>query len=139
MTKTEADSLNFGRKIHRLLETFNFNDIEKSLLKLEPDYRHYLDGLLKDPLFCELDQARIYQELPFVDIDGDTEHRGVIDLLIEKKDVCYIIDYKLKDIDDLAYKNQLEGYKTYIEKTLNKPVETYLYSLIDQKMMRIGG
>ena len=57
---------------------------------------------------------------------------GIIDLMIENDDNIIIIDYKLKNIDDDAYKKQLEGYKEIIEKRSNKKIELYLYSILDE-------
>ena len=48
-----------------------------------------------------------------------------------------IIDYKLKNIDDDAYIEQLNGYRFYIENKLNKLVNIYLYSIFDNKLKKI--
>ena len=44
----------------------------------------------------------------------------------------YIIDYKLKNIDDPNYDNQLNGYRKYIEELTKKSVKCYLYSIINE-------
>ena len=49
-----------------------------------------------------------------------------------------LIDYKLKNVTDEAYINQLSGYKTYLEKISNKKVNLYLYSIIDSKIEEIS-
>ena len=64
--------------------------------------------------------------------DLDVFH-GIIDLLIEREDKVIIVDYKLKNIDDNAYVEQLNGYRRYIEHITNKVVEVYLYSILDSK------
>ena len=51
--------------------------------------------------------------------------------MLEYIDHIDIIDYKLKNIEDEAYIKQLEGYRTYIKRKTNKPVNLYLYSIID--------
>ena len=48
-----------------------------------------------------------------------------------------IIDYKLKNTDDLEYVKQLKGYKKYIERISDKDVKTYLYSIIDGELKEI--
>ena len=48
-----------------------------------------------------------------------------------------IIDYKLKNIEENAYKEQLNGYKNYIEKIKNKNVNTYLYSIMDNRIEEV--
>ena len=35
------------------------------------------------------------------------------------------------------YKKQINGYKKYIEKVTGKDVYTYLYSIIDNKLLKI--
>ena len=57
--------------------------------------------------------------------------------MIEKNDKIIIIDYKLKNIDDEKYKDQLNGYKEAIKTKTNKKVTTYLYSIIDNKFKEI--
>ena len=47
--------------------------------------------------------------------DNNEIKHGFIDLMLEYDDYINIIDYKLKNIDDLAYIKQLNGYKQYIE------------------------
>ena len=49
-----------------------------------------------------------------------------------------IIDYKLKNIDDDAYRNQLLGYQKYIYLKKNKKVNLYLYSLLNDEITVIG-
>ena len=82
--------------------------------------------------FCgdyELVSEFIYEE-------DNIEYNGVIDLMIEHNDYIDIIDYKLKNIDDEAYKKQLMGYKKYIQSKTNKVVNLYLYSIIDNKLIQ---
>ena len=67
----------------------------------------------------------------------DSIYNGVIDLMIEHDDYIDIIDYKLKNISDDKYKDQLYGYKQYIESVNNKKVNVYLYSILDEKLVRL--
>ena len=57
--------------------------------------------------------------------------------MLEYNDHIDIIDYKLKNIKDDAYKAQLNGYKNYIENTTKKQVNTYLYSILENKIEKI--
>ena len=57
--------------------------------------------------------------------------------MIVYQDHIDIIDYKLKHIDDEAYKKQLGVYKNYIEKTFNLTVNTYLYSIIENNILKV--
>ncbi len=63
--------------------------------------------------------------------ENSTLHHGIIDLILEYQDHIDIIDYKLKKIDDDAYLKQLDGYKKYMEKIMNKTVNVYLYSIMN--------
>ena len=75
----------------------------------------------------------IIKEYEFI----DEEKHGIIDLLIEYEDYIDIIDYKTKNIEDESYIKQLEGYKIYIEKLTNKKVNTYLYSIMENLLMKV--
>ena len=57
--------------------------------------------------------------------------------MLEYKDHIDIIDYKLKNIEDKAYINQLNGYKNYIEKKLNKKTNIYLYSILENRVEEV--
>ena len=48
-----------------------------------------------------------------------------------------IIDYKLKNIEDDAYLDQLHGYRDYIKEKRKKPVFLYLYSILDNNFKKI--
>ena len=81
--------------------------------------------------------GEVYQEYEFVYSNGDIKYHGIIDLMLEYDDHIDIIDYKLKDISDLAYIQQLNGYRNYIMTISNKPVNLYLYSLLDEKFTKL--
>ena len=62
------------------------------------------------------------------------EYHGVIDLLLVLEDRCIIVDYKLKYTTDEAYQRQLQGYAQFVESKFHRPVEVYLYSILDEVM-----
>ena len=76
-----------------------------------------------------LENARYYKEYEFIDKINNT--RGIIDLLVVHEKGVLIIDYKLKNIDDEAYKKQLRAYYYFIASHFNKVPECYLYSILD--------
>jgi hypothetical protein len=47
------------------------------------------------------------------------------------------LDYKLKNIEDSAYKRQLMGYYNYLKTKSDKPVQLFLYSLTDRVLKEI--
>ena len=57
--------------------------------------------------------------------------------MYEYNDYIDIIDYKLNNIEDEAYINQLNGYKEYIENITNKKVNIYLYSIINSNLRKL--
>ena len=81
--------------------------------------------------------AEIYQELEFVFEKNNKSYHGIIDLLLEYENEIKIIDYKLKNISDAEYKNQLQVYFDYVSSLNNKKIKLYLYSIIDDKLKEI--
>ena len=72
-----------------------------------------------------------------MDTTNDIDSHGIIDLLIENDEEVIIIDYKLNNIVDDAYKKQLLGYKDMIKNKTAKPIKTYLYSIIQEEFKEI--
>ena len=77
--------------------------------------------------------ANVYKEYEFVYEKDNIKYNGVIDLMLEYDDHIDIIDFKLKNIDDERYIEQLNGYKNYVKRISNKKINIYLYSIIDSK------
>ena len=53
------------------------------------------------------------------------------------EDKIFIVDYKLKNIDDEAYIKQLSVYYDYVKSISDKDVKLYLYSILDNKVKEI--
>ncbi len=125
-------ALKYGTHIHLLMEeidlktkdtSFITNKIEKSLI----------DKVFSNKLFSKLENTNIYKEYEYL----DEFNSGVIDLMIEYKDHIDIIDYKLKNINDKEYNNQLNDYRKYIKKLFKKEVKCYLLSIINNEVREI--
>ena len=84
-----------------------------------------------------IDNSNIYKEYEFITNIDNKEYHGIIDLIIEYDDCIKIIDYKLKNINDIEYKKQLNIYREYISSITNKKVYTYLYSIIDNILTEV--
>ena len=121
--------------MHYMLENTNLKNPDYTLLS--PIEKSILENLLKNDIFKNINNAEIYQEYEFIDDNETSEKTGVIDLMLEYNDHIDIIDYKLKNIADNAYKKQLNGYKEYIKNKTHKQVDTYLYSLLDRTLTKI--
>ena len=124
MDKEEVRKMEYGTKIHEELEYADFKNNDNiyvnNLLKLVPN--NFINS---------------YHEYEFSYIDNGIKYHGVIDLMLEYDKIIYIIDYKLKDISDKEYLNQLAGYKKYISGISNKEVKTFLYSVIDNTLKEV--
>ena len=134
INKDLENKIKYGTKIHEVLEYIDFKNYNPDLIE---------DEYIKDKVtkfiksLNNLEDAKIYKEYEFNYKDSNNKYNGVIDLMLEYNDYIDIVDYKLKNIDDEAYKNQLLGYKKYIEMISSKKVNVYLYSIIDETLKKI--
>ena len=132
--KDIKDKLDFGIKIHSILENIDLKNPDISNIKDEY-IKNKLTNFISLPLFKNV--KNIYQEYEFY-YENETINHGIIDLLLEYDNEYIIIDYKLKNIENEAYKNQLNGYKKYIQDMTGKTVKVYLYSFIDSNLVSIS-
>ncbi len=126
ITKKEALTLEYGTKMHEMLEMTDFKNLE---------IRNKWVDNLRDTF--DFKNALIYQELEFMYELDDVEYHGIIDLMLEYPLEIKIIDYKLKNIQDEEYQKQLEVYYNYIKSISSKEVNLYLYSIIDNKIKKL--
>lgn len=117
-------AMKYGTLIHEELE---YADFDKKNNK-------YLEKLFN---VISSDYINVYREYEFSYQENNIVYNGVIDLMLEYDNYINIIDYKLKNIMDEKYNLQLRGYKKYIESISNKVVNIYLYSLIEDKILKI--
>lgn len=132
-TTEEIKNMEFGKRIHSYLQNIDFKN---------PNYTGLSDFEKKKVTsFVENDILKnvihMYKEYEFIYTVENIEYHGIIDLLLEYQDKYAIVDYKLKYIEDKEYINQLNGYKKYIEALTNKPVEIYLYSILDENLKKL--
>ena len=135
ITKEIKDNLDFGLEVHEILENINFKEKFISDNKLINDK---VNKFLNSDLLKNIAKAKIYKEYEFMYVKDDIKYHGIIDLMLEYNDHIDIIDYKLKNIDDKKYIEQLTGYKNFIEYKTNKKVNLYLYSIIDSNILEIA-
>ena len=120
LSVSDEKILEFGTKIHELLELTDFKNANTD--------NKYVNHLLNT---FDFNSAKIYQELEFSYELDDVLYHGIIDLMLEYEDKIFIIDYKLKNIDDENYIKQLNVYYNYVKCISNKDVHMYLYSILD--------
>ena len=135
ITKEEKELLEFGTKVHEILEYLDFNN--PNLEGIDSNLKDKINIFLNTDIIKSNINNTMYKEYEFMYYDDNNLLHGIIDLLIETKDKYIIIDYKLKNIDDQLYDKQLNGYRKYIEEKTNKQVECYLYSILDEKYRRV--
>lgn len=134
--KKEKKNMELGTKFHNILELIDLENIEN--INIEDQFiKKRIQNLMQSDLLKTINQARIFQEYEFIYEKEKKEYHGIIDLMLVYETHIDIIDYKLNDITDDAYINQLKGYKEYIETISNKPVHTYLFSILEQKIKEI--
>ena len=129
--------MKFGTKVHEIFELLDFKNIDLSLVD-NKFIRNKVEKFLSNDLLKNISNSNIYKEYEFIYNKDNNEYHGIIDLMLEYDNHIDIIDYKLKSITDENYIKQLNGYKEYIEKISNKNVSTYLYSILDEKVLQIN-
>ena len=127
--KDLKDTLDFGTYMHACYEIYNFDKDNLDKMDIPDTYKTYIKNFLNHGEVKNIKNAKAYKEheIKFKK-DGSIFH-GFIDLLLEYDDHFDIIDYKTSNIDSPEYKEQLTGYKDYIESQYNKPCDIYLYSI----------
>lgn len=133
-------AMRLGDELHQLLERIDFLHQPLSQIAVVTHNAHHqalLEAFFTQPQWQTWSVKEVYQEFAFVLDEGDTMRQGFIDCLLACDDRYVIIDYKLKSIDKTVYYDQVRGYMAYIKKRLKKPVEGYLYSLLEQRFLKV--
>ena len=134
--KNTYDNMQLGLNVHEILELIDFKNPKLELI--EDDFiRDKVSKFLNNDLLKDLNNAVIYKEHEFIYEVDNTEYHGIIDLIIERNNKIDIIDYKLNNIKDENYLNQLNGYKEYISSISSKEVNIYLYSIISETLEKL--
>ena len=135
-TKEEIKMMNYGTKIHEYLELIDYKNPNLSLIE-DNFIKTKIEKFLNNSLLENIKDSNIYHEYEFFYEKDNTNYHGIIDLMLEYDTHIDIIDFKLKNVVDENYKNQLNGYKKYIESITNKKVNTYLYSILNEDIKEI--
>ena len=132
-TKEEKEKMEFGIRVHQVLEQLDFK--HPNLEGLSGRIKEKIEAFLKSSLVVENINGTFYPEYEFIDREENTH--GIMDLVIEHENKMIIVDYKLKNIDDSNYDKQLNGYREFLKKKTKKEVECYLYSIIDEEYRKV--
>ena len=128
--------MELGTKIHTLLERVDFKNkqvpnVENPFLKMK------IKAFLEQPFLKKYENYQVYQEYEFIDTFRSKRAHGKIDLLLVGDKDVVVIDYKLMNTVDAAYQKQVKGYKEFLERKTKKPVQCYLYSILQEKFVKI--
>jgi len=129
----EYELLKVGTKVHSILEYIDFKNYDESLIE-DKYIRNKINKFMSSDILKDINNSIIYKEYEFKYKKDNKSYTGIIDLMIEHDSYIDIVDYKLKNIDDDKYIEQLNGYKEYIKSISNKKINMYLYSIIDEKI-----
>ena len=130
-------NMDFGTYMHEVLECLDFKNPNLDLFDIGDEFKKNIKSLLDHEIFKDLENTKIYKEYEFIYTKDDINYHGIIDLMLVKDNHIDIVDYKLKNIDDLKYIDQLNGYKSFIEEFFQKEVNLYLYSIMENKFKKI--
>ena len=136
ITKEENDSIKFGLDMHYALEVTDFTN--PNFDNMDNFIKNKIIKFLDNDLLKNIKNAQIYKEYEFVYEEENEKYHGIIDLMLIYPDHIDIVDYKLKNIIDENYTKQLNGYKKYIENKTKRHVNTYLYSILGEKIEKIS-
>lgn len=135
--KEELELLQVGNYFHHALELSNMLIVNVNNLHINKRVKNLIIAFLESPFIKEKKIINHYHEYAFSYEEEESKIDGVIDLIIETNDSIYIIDYKLSNLDDIAYTKQLSVYKNYMMRISNKRIYTYLYSIYKQEFRKI--
>ena len=129
--------LNKGNYLHDILSKLDFNNFNLNKYNLNELDKKIINKFINCSLLNNINHGKVYKEYEFIYENNQEIKHGFIDLMIVYDNYIDIIDYKLSNIEDEAYINQLKGYKEYIYLITNKEVNLYLYSLFKGEYKKI--
>ena len=128
ITNDEFELLGYGTKIHNML-------LETDLLNINHnhEYKSIINNLVE--LLGITNKTKIIKEHEFMYTVDNVVVHGIIDLVLIEGDLVKIVDYKLKDISDAKYIEQVKVYYNYLVGIYpEKVIECYLYSIINNEL-----
>jgi len=135
ITEQTQELLELGTKVHEILELIDFKNPDYT--DLDPTIAKKVAALINKDVITKNLNSKFYHEYEFIVKNENKIQHGVIDLLIENENELIIIDYKLKNIEDKKYKEQLLGYKNSLQLRSSKIISCYLYSIMDEKLVEV--
>lgn len=137
LTEEKEANVELGLKMHAIFERLDFENPEYEHLDLDEDLKKSVKAFVESDFMKKHKHDKMYREYEFLEETEHTVYHGIIDLLLLSEKEAIILDYKLKNVHDKAYNEQLLGYKSVIEKRTGLPTKTFLYSILEQKLQEI--
>ena len=137
ISKEEKDVMEFGTRVHEILELIDFNNYNLDLYDIDLSIKNKIINFINSDFMKDKLKLNMYKEYEFMYYEDNILSHGIIDLLLEDTDKMIIVDYKLKGIDDTLYDKQLNGYRKYIEEKTGKKTYCYLYSIMDERVREV--
>ena len=134
---SEQKLMDIGTKFHKALEISQMDINIIDSLHFSSDIKMHLKAFLNNEFIKSIQNINHYHEYAFSYEKDHNEINGVMDLVLETPDAFYIIDYKLSNIDDVAYQKQLNIYREYLKTITTKPIYTYLYSIYKNEFKKV--
>lgn len=134
LTKEENEARELGLAFHSYLESIDLK--HPDLEGIPTFYASKIKKFCALPIIAKQDY-QYYQEYEFIWEKEEVVIHGIIDLLLAYEDHYTIIDYKLANVKDEAYRKQLMGYASYIKEKTGKEVFLYLYSILYETLESI--
>ena len=130
--KSDGKALSLGEQLHFYMQITDFYEKDVSFLPNSFE-KKIIQKFLNSSLAKQVIQGKIYKEYEF----ENQNTKGIIDLFsVREKDIL-LVDYKLKNMEDDAYKIQLKIYASYLENAFHLPVQAYLYSLLTGEIQKV--
>ena len=132
--EVDESLLEFGSELHYLLEVVDYETKDTSFIK-DNGLKKYVSNVLNSEPFKGVKNKQINHEYEFYDENSGVN--GIIDALIVHDDYIDIVDFKLKNIADDKYVEQLHTYRDYVKTISDKPIKMHLIAAITGEVKEI--
>lgn len=130
----DSGLLDFGSELHAYLEKMDLDSKDLDYVK-NRQMKKYVYNVINSSLFKGIKNEQVRHEFRFFDSQNNIQ--GYIDALIIKDDEIDIVDFKLKNIDEVEYDRQLRVYKDYLSKKTNFPIKMYLLAALTGEIREV--
>ena len=130
----DSGVLDFGSELHAYLENMDLESKNLDYVK-NRQMKKYVYNVMNSSLFKGIKNNQVRHEFRFYDEEENIQ--GYIDALIVKENEIDIVDFKLKNIDEVEYDRQLRIYKSYLSKKTTLPIKMYLLAAITGEIREV--